>query len=540
MLAPRPEWTTRPRLTGPAPRRARTAFFVLLGILVLFVVALFFVDEPLRRSMESRMNRSLKGYSVRIERLRFNPINLSVTLENLVLRQQANPEPPVLELPRLHASVQWKELFALKLVADFVLDRPRVYFNLPQLRAEAADPTPVKQRGWQQAVEEIYPLKINRLLVRHATVTYVDTDPEHPLELTDLDMEAENIRNIHSKDRVYPSPIHATARIFESGRGSIDGHADFLAEPFPGVHAVVKLQEVPLESFRPVVARANLALKGGILSLAGRIEYGPRIQGVDLGDLTIRGMRIDYVHSAPTAAAETKRAREVSRAAREVTRDPRSALHVARFRLLDTEAGFVNRARDPGYRVFLSHGDLEVLNYSNDFRTGDAKFKLSGRFMGTGAARASGTLRKESSAGPDFDLDAAIEDTPVTALNDLFRSYGKFDVSAGIFSFYSELKVARGHIDGYVKPLFRDMKVYDRRQDAEKSLFKKLYEKIVGGVAALLENRKTDEVATKADISGPVGNAGASTLQVIGRLIENAFFRAILPGFEEQVTRARR
>ena len=246
------------------------------------------------------------------------------------------------------------------------------------------------------------------------------------------------------------------------------------------------------------------------------------------------------MHSAPTAAAESRRAQDVSRAAREVTRDPRSALHVARFRLLDTEAGFVNRARDPGYRVFLSHGDLEVLNYSNDFRTGDAKFKLSGRFMGTGAARASGTLRKESSAGPDFDLDAAIEDTPVTALNDLFRSYGKFDVSAGIFSFYSELKVARGHIDGYVKPLFRDMKVYDRRQDAEKSLFKKLYEKIVGGVAALLENRKTDEVATKADISGPVGNAGASTLQVIGRLIENAFFRAILPGFEEQVTRARR
>lgn len=529
----------RPRLAGPPPRRVRTAFFVLLGLLALFVVALFFVDEPLRRSMESRMNRSLQGYSVRIERLRFNPINLSVTLENLVLRQEANPEPPVLELPRLHASVEWKELFALKLVADFVLDRPRVDFNLPQLRAEAADPRPVRERGWQQAVEEIYPLKINRLLVRDATVTYVDTDPEHPLELTDLDMEAENIRNIHSKDRVYPSPIRATARIFESGRGSIDGHADFLAEPFPGVHAVLKLQEVPLESFRPVVARSNLALKGGTLSLAGRVEYGPRIQGVDLADLTVRGMRIDYVHSAPTAAAETKRVRQVSQAARKVTADPRSALHVARFRLLDTEAGFVNRARDPGYRVFLTHADLEVLNYSNDFRTGNARFKLSGKFMGTGAARASGTLRRESPAGPDFDLDAAIEDTPVTALNDLFRSYGNFDVAAGIFSFYSELKVARGHIDGYVKPLFRDMKVYDERQDAEKSVFKKLYEKIVGGVAGLLENRKTEEVATKADISGPVENAGASTLQVIGRLIENAFFRAILPGFEEQVTRGR-
>ncbi len=50
------------------------------------------------------------------------------------------------------------------------------------------------------------------------------------------------------------------------------------------------------------------------------------------------------------------------------------------------------------------------------------------------------------------------------------------------------------------------MKVYDRRQDAEKSAFRKLYEKIVNGVADLLENRKRDEVATKAEISGPVEN----------------------------------
>ena len=52
-------------------------------------------------------------------------------------------------------------------------------------------------------------------------------------------------------------------------------------------------------------------------------------------------------------------------------------------------------------------------------------------------------------------------------------------------------------------------------------------------MAKLLENRNTDKVATKADIQGRVGGARASTWQVIGRLIENAFFRAILPGFDE-------
>ena len=55
----------------------------------------------------------------------------------------------------------------------------------------------------------------------------------------------------------------------------------------------------------------------------------------------------------------------------------------------------------------------------------------------------------------------------MTLMNDLFRSYGKFDVVAGSFSFYSELKARDGNIEGYVKPLFKGMDVYDRRQDRE-------------------------------------------------------------------------
>jgi hypothetical protein len=61
-------------------------------------------------------------------------------------------------------------------------------------------------------------------------------------------------------------------------------------------------------------------------------------------------------------------------------------------------------------------------------------------------------------------------------MNDLFRAYGNFDVVAGKFSLYSEIKIRQRKIDGYIKPLFRDMKVYDRRQDAEKSMFRRLYE----------------------------------------------------------------
>lgn len=519
-------------------RAAAWTLGIPIGILLLLLLTLLLAQEPMRRSMERRVNASLKGYTVRIPKLHLRPFDFGLTLEDVTVRQAANPEPAVAVFPRLKASVQWRELLALRLVADFLLDRPVIYCNLTQLRQEVADPTPVKDRGWQQAIEEIYPLKINSFRVRDGEVTYVDADPKRPLHVTQLQLRANNIRNIHSKDRDYPSPLHAEAVVFGSGHAQIDGHADFLAEPYPGIHVLVNLERIPLDYFHPMIARANMAIENGVLNLAGEIEYAPQIRLAKLSDVTIRGMRLDYIHTAPTAAAEQRRRDMVSKAALHARNDPGTVLRVDRLALENCDIGLVNKARQPGYRVFVSPVNVHLQNLSSGFKAGPAVARLDGKFMGVGKATASATFRNDAS-GADFDLQAALEDTPMTAMNDLFRSYGKFDVVAGVFSFYTELTVAGGQLRGYVKPLFRDMKVYDKRQDAEKSLFRKLYEQLVGGVANLLENRRK-EVATQADISGPVESPGSSTWQVIGRLIQNAFFRAILPGFDQEVARPHR
>ena len=73
-------------------------------------------------------------------------------------------------------------------------------------------------------------------------------------------------------------------------------------------------------------------------------------------------------------------------------------------------------------------------------------------------------------------------------------------------AFYSDLKVRQGKIDGYVKPLFHDMDVYDHRQDRDKSLFRKLYEGLVGGISALLTNRPREEVATRSRASPEISS----------------------------------
>jgi pentatricopeptide repeat protein len=199
----------------------------------------------------------------------------------------------------------------------------------------------------------------------------------------------------------------------------------------------------------------------------------------------------------------------------------------------------VNRATRPEYRLFLDNSEVHLQNFSNQLTEGLAVAKVTGRFMGSGRAVVGANFRPETK-GPDFALAASIENTDMRTLNTLLRAYGKLDVVQGFFSVYTEMRVRNRTVRGYVKPLPRELDVYDSKQDQEKNIFQKLYEAVVGGVSDLLENTPREEVATKVDMAGPLEDPQASTWQALVNLIQNAFFRAILPGFERELGRARR
>jgi hypothetical protein len=156
--------------------------------------------------------------------------------------------------------------------------------------------------------------------------------------------------------------------------------------------------------------------------------------------------------------------------------------------------------------------------------------------MGNGPASAGFKLRP-TRPGPDFDLAVEIAETDLKTMNDLLRAHGNFDVTAGRFSMYTEISVKDRQVSGYVKPLFQDMTVYDARQDRDKNVLRKVYEGVVGGISRVLQNRPRDEVATRVEISGRLDNPNASITDTIVGLVQNAFFKAILPGFEAQLRR---
>ena len=103
-----------------------------------------------------------------------------------------------------------------------------------------------------------------------------------PLRLQAIQFHAENIRNIESPDKVYPSKIKLDAQVFDSGRLTVEGKADFMAEPHLGVDADVTLAHVVLKDLLPLAGRMSLQVREGTLDAKGHVEYSPTVQQVEL------------------------------------------------------------------------------------------------------------------------------------------------------------------------------------------------------------------------------------------------------------------
>jgi uncharacterized protein involved in outer membrane biogenesis len=232
--------------------------------------------------MEAELNNSLKGYSVRIGRLDFHPVGLSLDLEDCTIYQRAHPDPPIAHIPNLSASIHWKALLRGRLVADWELDNPSVRFDLTQFSQEARDETPIKERGWRDAAKAIYPLRINRFVIRNADVTYIDKGPYRPLRITQLNFLAENIINVESEEGTYPSPVQVEGVVFDAGKVTLKGNVDFLAEPHVALEGDFHLDQITLEYFKPISERYGLSVRKGVLSTDGSMEYASQNKKISI------------------------------------------------------------------------------------------------------------------------------------------------------------------------------------------------------------------------------------------------------------------
>jgi hypothetical protein len=236
----------------------------------------------------------------------------------------------------------------------------------------------MKDKGWQEALQAAYPLKIDRFAIRNGDLTYVDKGPFKPLHITKLNFTTENIRNVKSWKGVYPSPVDLEGVVFDNGSAKFKGHADFLAKPHIALKGDLELDEITLDYFKPIAERYQLSVRTGSLSTRGSIEYAPDVQKILISNVSLTGLDADYLHQEAQTSPTEKVTKEAGKVARETANEPTLEVKVDSF-IGDGRIGFINQAAKPPYKVFLTGTKLQLENLSNHFKDGAARARVTGR-----------------------------------------------------------------------------------------------------------------------------------------------------------------
>ena len=135
---------------------------------------------------------------------------------------------------------------------------------------------------------------------------------------------------------------------------------------------------------------------------------------------------------------------------------------------------------------------------------------------------------------PTFHLALRLLGLDVTKLNDLALVYGKFDFKRGWFDLVLEADAKEGQLTGYVKPLFRNLRVFSLAHDLkEDTVFQFFWQALVGGATTAFKNHARDQFGTLIPFTGNAsGTTTTDILATIGNVLRNAFVRAYLPRLE--------
>lgn len=134
---------------------------------------------------------------------------------------------------------------------------------------------------------------------------------------------------------------------------------------------------------------------------------------------------------------------------------------------------------------------------------------------------------------PVFDLNAELTGMDLTQLNPLFRAHGKFDVSSGRLSLFSEVAAAEGKFKGYVKPVIKNLEVVGV-EDRHEGLFQKLWEVLIQTITEALRNQHKDQLATKIPFEGRF-KPHVNTWFAIMQTLVNAFVTALQPSLDYDI-----
>ena len=199
------------------------AFIILIVVvrLILPYVVLHLINKNLA---------TMKGYYGHVADVDLAIIRGAYKVDSIYLNKKdtvTNKQTPFFAASLIDLAVEWKSLFRGSIVGEVVLQEPMLRFTKDKVEPKdvAKDSSDLKE-----LLDDFMPLQINRCKINRGRIQYIDeqSKPKVDIQMTDLHLLAQNLRNSYDSSVVLPASINATANIYD-GILTFDAKADPLA-----------------------------------------------------------------------------------------------------------------------------------------------------------------------------------------------------------------------------------------------------------------------------------------------------------------------
>lgn len=217
---------------------------LIIGFLIVARLLLpYYVKKYVNNVLEN-----IPGYYGHVDDIELALLRGAYVIHGLYLNKvDAGTQVPFLLFEKTDISIEWKSLLNGKIVSEIIMTSPKLTYIFEDQEKDNLKRTQLND--WTNALTSLAPIEINHLKIKNGKIAFLQltADPNIDLHFNQVNLQADNLRNIVHPDQELPSVLKASAVSIGQGHVRLEGKMD-LVKTIPDIDMSFSLENARVKS----------------------------------------------------------------------------------------------------------------------------------------------------------------------------------------------------------------------------------------------------------------------------------------------------